>query len=87
MVLYCTSHVWYPAHLTENAVTGLWKYSRHPNYFGELMIWWSVFLMSCNVLRGGQWAAVLGPLFITSILLGLSGIPMLEKKDDDRHKG
>lgn len=66
---------------------GLWRWSRHPNYFGELMIWYSIFLMSCNVLVGGQWAAVLGPLFITFILLSLSGIPLLEEKEDNKHKG
>jgi len=65
---------------------GLWKYSRHPNYFGELMIWYSIFLISCNVLNGGQWAAVLGPLFLTSILLGVSGITLLEEKDDSKYK-
>lgn len=66
--------------------TGLWRYSRHPNYFGELMIWYSLFLMSSNILTGAQWTAVLGPLFITSIILGLSGLPLLEKKDDERYR-
>ena len=42
--------------------------------------------MSCNVLRGGQWAAVLGPLFLTSALLGISGITLLEEKDDSKYK-
>lgn len=65
---------------------GLWSYSRHPNYFGELMIWYSLFVISCNILRGGQWAAVLGPLFLTGILLGVSGITLLEEKDDSKYK-
>ena len=65
---------------------GLWNWSRHPNYFGEIALWWGVFIMSCGIpLEGGEWTAVLGPLFITSILLFLSGIPLLEQKADQRY--
>lgn len=64
---------------------GPWKYSRHPNYFGEILLWWSVFLMSTSILEGGKWAAVLGPIFITFLLLCVSGIPLLERKSDMRY--
>jgi steroid 5-alpha reductase family enzyme len=57
---------------------GLWKYTRHPNYFGETLIWWGIFLIALSVRNG--WTAVLSPLLITFLLLRVSGITMLEKK-------
>jgi steroid 5-alpha reductase family enzyme len=65
---------------------GLWKYTRHPNYFGEITLWWGILIMSTSILTYGQWAAVLGPLFTMAILLFLSGIPLLEKKSDERYR-
>ena len=58
--------------------SGLWKYSRHPNYFGELTRWWGVWLIACSV--PGGWKTVVGPTAITALILWVSGIPMLEKK-------
>jgi steroid 5-alpha reductase family enzyme len=57
---------------------GLWRYSRHPNYFGELLCWWGVFLFTGPGL--GAWIplAAVGPLTITGILLFVTGIPTLE---------
>ena len=60
---------------------GLWKYSRHPNYFGEVMVWWGIFLVSLQVSHGIY--GIIGPLVITLLLLKVSGIPMLEKKYDN----
>jgi steroid 5-alpha reductase family enzyme len=57
---------------------GLWKYTRHPNYFGEVTIWWGTFLIGLSVENG--WTAIVSPLMITFLLLRVSGIPMLEKK-------
>jgi len=56
---------------------GLWKYTRHPNYFGEVTQWWGVFLIALSVPNG--WMAILGPLTITFLILRVSGIPLLER--------
>ncbi|MDH5234154.1 MAG: DUF1295 domain-containing protein [Gemmatimonadota bacterium] len=58
--------------------TGLWRYSRHPNYFGELLCWWGVYVFAAPGL--GAWAllALAGPLAITGILLFATGIPTLD---------
>ena len=58
--------------------TGLWKRSRHPNYFGEVTQWWGLFLMALSVPFG--WAFFFGPLTITLLILFVSGVPMLEKR-------
>lgn len=58
--------------------SGLWAYSRHPNYFGEVVLWWGVWILSLSV--PGGWIAVIGPLVITFLILKVSGIPMLERK-------
>jgi steroid 5-alpha reductase family enzyme len=57
--------------------TGLWKYSRHPNYFGETLIWWGVFLIVLNVPNGIF--AIFSPVIITILLTKVSGIPLIEK--------
>jgi steroid 5-alpha reductase family enzyme len=58
--------------------TGLWKYSRHPNYFGEILMWWSIFIIT--IPFGNSLFFIVGPLTITVLLVFVSGIPMLEKK-------
>lgn len=65
---------------------GLWKVSRHPNYFGEIILWIGIFIISTSICKDVQWVGVLSPVFTASILLFLSGIPLLEKKSDERHK-
>jgi steroid 5-alpha reductase family enzyme len=57
---------------------GLWRYTRHPNYFGEATQWWGIFIMAASV--SGQIFLVISPLVITLFLLFVSGVPMLEKK-------
>ncbi|CAL4935513.1 unnamed protein product [Urochloa decumbens] len=64
---------------------GLWKYSRHPNYFGEIFLWWGVFVASTPVLSGAEWLVILGPIFLTLLLLFVSGIPLLESSADKRY--
>lgn len=58
--------------------TGLWRYTRHPNYFGEVCVWWGIFLMT-STLPNSIWG-IISPLTITYLLLYVSGIPMLEAK-------
>ncbi len=62
--------------------TGLWKYTRHPNYFGEAVIWWGVFLMALPSEYGI--ISIISPVIITLLLRYGSGVPMLEKKYEGR---
>ncbi|HHX78701.1 MAG TPA: DUF1295 domain-containing protein [Acholeplasmataceae bacterium] len=62
--------------------SGLWKYTRHPNYFGETLIWWGLWVMIIPSSWG--FIATVSPLIITFLLLFVSGIPMLEKKMKER---
>ncbi|MBU0946887.1 MAG: DUF1295 domain-containing protein [Proteobacteria bacterium] len=57
---------------------GLWRYSRHPNYFGEVLLWWGIFLMSLHLENG--YLTVVGPATITFLILKVSGIPLAEKR-------
>ncbi|MFC2166335.1 DUF1295 domain-containing protein [Acidobacteriota bacterium] len=57
---------------------GLWRFTRHPNYFGETTMWWGIFLIALSVRNG--WTAIVSPMMITFLLLKVSGITMLEKK-------
>ena len=61
--------------------SGLWKYTRHPNYFGEITLWWGVWLIACSA--PGGWKTVLGPATISFLILCVSGIPLLEKKYEE----
>lgn len=61
--------------------SGLWKYTRHPNYFGEATMWWGIFLIAFSV--GGFLPAIISPIVITYLLLFVSGVPLLEKKYKD----
>ena len=65
--------------------TGLWRYSRHPNYFGEILCWTGIFIYVIPILSGWQWMSIISPLGITATLLFFSGIPTVEKKDDERY--
>lgn len=68
----------HPAHKGKIMQTGLWRYSRHPNYFGEVTAWWGIFLMAVSVPQGIL--TIISPLMITALILFVSGVPMLERK-------
>jgi steroid 5-alpha reductase family enzyme len=66
---------------------GLWSRSRHPNYFGEILLWSGVAVIAVPVLQGWQWLVLSSPIFVTILLTGVSGIPLLEKRSDDKWGG
>lgn len=71
-----------PANKGKIMTSGLWRYTRHPNYFGEATLWWGIFLIA---LSGGvSPAAILGPVTITVLLLFVSGVPLLERDMKNR---
>jgi steroid 5-alpha reductase family enzyme len=67
--------------------TGLWAWSRHPNYFGEIVLWVGVAIIAVPVLRGWQWITLISPVFVTLLLTRISGIPILEKRADEKWGG
>lgn len=60
--------------------SGLWRYTRHPNYFGEATMWWGIFIATFTPDR---WWLIISPLLITYLLRFVSGVPMLEKRWDE----
>jgi len=62
--------------------SGLWAYSRHPNYFGEVTMWWGIYILALSMPMG--WQTIIGPLTITFFILFVSGVPLLEKKYSGR---
>lgn len=61
--------------------TGLWAWSRHPNYFGNAVLWWGLWLIAAD---GGAWWTVFGPLTMTVLLLRVSGVTLLERDIEER---
>lgn len=59
--------------------TGLWKYSRHPNYLGEIIFWWSIWLYFLPALGSWSLLALISPIYITVLIRFVSGVPLLEK--------
>jgi steroid 5-alpha reductase family enzyme len=64
--------------------SGLWAWSRHPNYFGEITLWIGVALIAVPVLHGWQWVTLVSPVFVFLLLTRVSGVPLLEKRADER---
>ena len=62
--------------------TGLWSRSRHPNYFGEILLWFGIAIIAFPVLKGSQLFTLVSPLFVYILLTRGSGVPLLEKKAD-----
>lgn len=64
--------------------TGLWRYTRHPNYFGDFCVWWGLYLIA---VAGGAWWTVAGPIVMTALLMKYSGAGLLEKTIGSRRPG
>ena len=76
-----------PANKGRFIQTGLWSRSRHPNYFGEIVLWIGVAIIALPVLQGWQWVTLISPVFVTLLLTRISGVPMLEKRADEKWGG
>ena len=76
-----------PANKGKFIQSGLWSRSRHPNYFGEIVLWIGVMIIALPVLQGWQWVALISPVFVTLLLTRVSGVPLLEKKADQKWGG
>ena len=76
-----------PANKGKFINVGLWRWSRHPNYFGEIMLWVGMAIIALPVLQGWQWATLISPVFVYFLLTKVSGVPMLEDRADQRWGG
>ena len=73
-----------PEHRDRVLDTGLWRYSRHPNYFGECCLWWGLGLMGLSASGWGGWWCLGAPLLMTILLLRVSGVTLLERDIGER---
>ena len=76
-----------PANKGKFITTGLWAWSRHPNYFGEIVLWTGMAIIAIPVLEGWQWATLISPVFVFFLLTKVSGVPMLEEAAYERWVG
>jgi steroid 5-alpha reductase family enzyme len=76
-----------PANEEKFISSGLWAWSRHPNYFGEIVLWIGVAIVALPVLQGWQFFTLISPLFIILQLTRISGLPMLEARADEKWGG
>ncbi len=70
---------------TKLITTGLWATSRHPNYFGEILVWWGTLIVVLPYLSGATYLVAFGPAFITVLLLFVSGVNLLEKSWKEKY--
>lgn len=73
-----------PANGDDFIRTGLWSWSRHPNYFGEIVLWIGIAIAALPALHGWQYVTLISPVFVTVLLTLVSGIPLLERKAEKR---
>ncbi len=76
-----------PANKGRFIQAGLWARSRHPNYFGEIIVWVGVAIIALPVLHGWQWVALISPVCVALLITRVSGVPLLEKKADRKWGG
>ncbi len=76
-----------PANTGRFITTGLWSRSRHPNYFGEVLLWVGVAIVALPALQGWQYLTLISPLFVYLLLTRISGLPMLERSADKKWGG
>ena len=69
-----------PANAGRFITTGLWAWSRHPNYFGEILLWSGIAVMAVPILSGWRWAMLVSPVFVVVLLTRVSGVPLLERR-------
>ncbi len=74
-----------PANQEKVMDQGLWRYTRHPNYFGESLIWWGLFIIAAS--HPANWWTVVSPVIITAVLLKMTGIPLTEKLIVEKRPG
>ena len=67
--------------------SGLWSKSRHPNYFGEIFLWFGIFIISIPTFQTWQWVAILSPISVYLLITKVTGVPMLEKNADKKWGG
>jgi len=67
-----------PANKGQVMSTGLWRYTRHPNYFGDACVWWGHWLIACSIPFG--WLTIFAPVLMTFLLMRVSGVSLLEQK-------
>mgnify|MGYP001450439604 CR=1 FL=1 len=70
-----------PANAGRVMDSGLWRYTRHPNYFGDFCVWWGLYLVA---LAAGAWWSIVGPLIMSFLLLRFSGVRLLERHIGER---
>ncbi|MDX1384949.1 MAG: DUF1295 domain-containing protein, partial [Thermoanaerobaculia bacterium] len=67
--------------------TGLWAWSRHPNYFGEIVLWIGVAVVAAPTFEGWRWVTLISPVFVIFLLTRVSGVNLLEARADERWGG
>ncbi len=76
-----------PANQARFINTGLWAWSRHPNYFGEILLWVGICLIALPSFDGWQWLGLISPVFVYLLISRVSGVPLLEQRADDKWAG
>lgn len=76
-----------PAHRDRFITSGLWAWSRHPNYFGEILLWFGIAVIAFPVLKGWQLVTLISPVFVFVLMNYISGVRMLEARADRKWGG